>query len=165
MVRARGLTLASHDDRNVDDVAEAAELGASVCEFPLTLAAAEEARSRGMRAVLGAPNVVRGRSTSPGNLLARDAGAAGACDVLCSDYLPGSVLPAVTGLAHSGTVSLAAAAALVTSGPAALLGLPAPTIALGRPLDAVLLGDHVLGLWRGGRPVFSRVPTGSGRRG
>ncbi|MGH9155902.1 MAG: hypothetical protein ACRD1K_08760 [Acidimicrobiales bacterium] len=106
--------------------------------------------------MLGGPNAQRGRSTAPGNILASEAVAAGACDVLCSDYLPMSLLAGALALASAGIVPLATAVDLVTAGPARVLGLPRPAIEVGRPLDAVLVGGHVLALWRDGRAVFDR---------
>jgi alpha-D-ribose 1-methylphosphonate 5-triphosphate diphosphatase len=70
---AHGVLLGTHDDRSAEQVRAGAELGATIAEFPLTMEAARAANEHGMITVLGAPNVVRGRSTSPGNLLASDA--------------------------------------------------------------------------------------------
>jgi alpha-D-ribose 1-methylphosphonate 5-triphosphate diphosphatase len=159
-----GVVLASHDDRSPADVDEAAELGATVAEFPLTVAAARRARELGMRIVLGAPNAVRGRSTSSGNLLAAEAAALGLCDVLCSDYLPSALQAAPPALSAAGVLPLAAAVDLVSTAPAAALGLAAPRIAVGAPLDAALratVGGAPTGLalWRRGHLVWSRSET------
>jgi alpha-D-ribose 1-methylphosphonate 5-triphosphate diphosphatase len=158
---AAGIALASHDDRHVDDVDDAIGLGATVAEFPLTMTAAEHARSLGMTTVLGAPNVVRGRSTSSGNLLATDAIAAGACDILCSDYLPGALVEAVFTLEHTGLCPIGRAVDLIASAPAHAIGVPIPRIDVGLPLTASLRravnGRHLgLALWREGRQVFGR---------
>jgi alpha-D-ribose 1-methylphosphonate 5-triphosphate diphosphatase len=161
LAAAAGVVLASHDDRDPDDVEAAKALGARVAEFPLTADAARRARELGMVTVLGAPNVVRGRSTSPGNLLAADAVDAGLCDVLCSDYLPSSLVEAAFALEASGVVGLDAACELVGAAPARAVGLEPPTIAVGSPLSASLrraVGPtHVgMALWRSGRLTFSR---------
>jgi alpha-D-ribose 1-methylphosphonate 5-triphosphate diphosphatase len=159
--RAAGIVLASHDDRAPSDIDAAVALGASVAEFPLTLDAARHARERGMATVLGAPNAVRGRSTSPGNLVVADAVAAGACDILCCDYLPSALQAAPHALANAGVVDLGTAVDLVSTAPAAALGLPNPVIEVGKPLTAALgtvSGAMFLGtgLWRGGHRTFSR---------
>ncbi|MDY7100811.1 MAG: alpha-D-ribose 1-methylphosphonate 5-triphosphate diphosphatase [Actinomycetota bacterium] len=159
-----GVTLASHDDRNPDDVEQGHELGARVAEFPLTVAAATRARELGMATVLGAPNAVRGRSTSPGNLLATDAVRAGLCDVLCSDYLPSSLPQAPWALDAAGVAPIGAAVDLVSVNPAAALGLASPAIAVGQPLTATLrrrVGNADIGmaLWRDGHLVFDRSPA------
>jgi alpha-D-ribose 1-methylphosphonate 5-triphosphate diphosphatase len=161
MAAGAGITLASHDDRDPGDVEAAWELGARVAEFPLTLAAAKRAQELGMTTVLGAPNVVRGRSTSPGNLLATDAVVAGVCDVLCSDYLPGALTEAALTLDATGALGLERAVDLVARNPARAIGIEPPMISVDRPLTASLRrgsgGVHVgLALWRQGRLVFSR---------
>ena len=94
------IALASHDDRTPDHIDEAFDFGARVAEFPLTMDAARRAHELGMHVVLGAPNALRGRSTSSGNVLAADAVTAGFCDVLCSDYLPSSLQSAPHALAR-----------------------------------------------------------------
>ncbi|MHA6630167.1 alpha-D-ribose 1-methylphosphonate 5-triphosphate diphosphatase [Pseudonocardia sichuanensis] len=159
--RAAGIVLASHDDRSPSDVDAAHALGATVAEFPLTIDAALHARRRGMATVLGAPNAIRGRSTSPGNVLVADAVAAGACDVLCCDYLPFALQAAPHALARAGVVGLGNAVDLVSTAPAAALGLPSPAIEVGRPLTAALgtvSGTTFIGtgLWRAGRRTFRR---------
>ncbi len=161
IAHAHGIALASHDDRDAKEVHAAAGIGVTIAEFPLSVDAAEAARSLGIATVLGAPNVVRGRSTAPGNVLAADAVTAGLCDALCSDYLPSALLGAPFVLADRHDVALDVALALTTSMPAGLLGLSAPVIAEGRPLDAVLVareGDAVqaVAMWRDGQLVHLR---------
>lgn len=161
---AAGITLASHDDRTPAMVEDAAALGATVAEFPLTLDAAVRAGELGLLRVLGAPNAVRGRSTAPGNVLVADAVTAGTCDVLCSDYLPSALGRAPFALAAAGVAPLARTVDLVAAAPAAALGLPVRRIEIGRPLDAALwswrAGAHVgIALWRDGRLVWSRNPA------
>ena len=158
------IALASHDDRTPEHIEAAYSFGARVAEFPLTMAAARRAHELGMHVVLGAPNALRGRSTSSGNVLAADAVAAGVCDVLCSDYLPSSLQSAPHALARDGSAALSSAIDLISSNPATVLGLPPVTIEVGRPLTASLrrvrsdAGDaHVgIALWRGGRLMFGR---------
>jgi alpha-D-ribose 1-methylphosphonate 5-triphosphate diphosphatase len=159
----RGIPLATHDDRHRDDVGAAAALGARLVEFPLSLEAARAASERGIIVALGAPNAVRGRSTSPGNLTVAEAIAARACDVLCADYLPNAMLAAPFALAARGRRDLAAAFELVSGAPARALGREAPRIEPGRPLDAVLvemLGGTTpvaVARWREGRLAWSRT--------
>ncbi|GAA1265114.1 hypothetical protein GCM10009609_30390 [Pseudonocardia aurantiaca] len=167
--REAGIVLASHDDRSAGDIDAAVALGATVAEFPLTMDAALHARRQGMATVLGAPNAIRGRSTSPGNVLVADAVAAAACDILCSDYLPFALQAAPHALAQAGVVGLGAAVDLVSTAPAAALGLPNPTIEVGKPLTAALgtvSGTTFIGtaLWRAGRRTFSRDSAVAGER-
>lgn len=170
----RGIVLATHDDRTEEHIEEAFEYGARVAEFPLSMTAAQRAHALGMTVVLGAPNALRGRSTSSGNVLAADAVTAGVCDVLCSDYLPSALHSAPHALARAHHVALTDAIDLVSTNPAAALDLPPVTIDVGQPLTASLRsvqqfstaaaerGAHVgMALWRTGRLVFSRNPSGA----
>jgi alpha-D-ribose 1-methylphosphonate 5-triphosphate diphosphatase len=161
MARDAGVVLATHDDRDPDDVDAASALGARVVEFPLTLAAAQRARELGMTTVLGAPNAVRGRSTSVGNLLVDDAIAAGVCDVLCSDYLPSALQAATLALETREMLTLDRAVDLVAAHPAAVLNVMPPMIAVGVPLTASLrrpvAGVHIgMALWRDGLLTYLR---------
>src|SRR4029079_2218501 len=70
-VRGRGIALASHDDRTVEEIAENARDGIRISEFPVPRAAGEAAKAAGMDVIAGAPNVVRGGSHS-GNIAAAD---------------------------------------------------------------------------------------------
>ena len=88
-----GVPLASHDDTTAEDVDLGAFEGATICEYPMTRVAADRARECGMTIVMGGPNFVRGGSYT-GNLSAREVAEAGLLDVLCSDYIPQSMLRA-----------------------------------------------------------------------
>lgn len=67
-----GVPIASHDDDTPEKVALMHRVGAKISEFPVTLEAAQAAAERGMVVAMGAPNALRGVSTS-GNLSAREA--------------------------------------------------------------------------------------------
>jgi len=116
--RRAGVPIASHDDADPAAVERASRVGAVISEFPLTLEAALTAARRNMTVVVGAPNVVRGRSLY-GNLDARRAIDAGVVDVLSSDFRPRALLEAM--FDESGPVS--ERVAMVTSAPAAAIGL------------------------------------------
>lgn len=167
LATSRGIALASHDDRTPDDVRAAHALGATIAEFPLTPEAARTASSLGLRTVLGAPNAVRGRSTSPGNVTVAQAVSDGTCDILCSDYLPSAMLAAPFALADRGDLTLEAAVAMTTSAPAAVAGLASPVLAVGQPLDAVAVARdgaaaQAVACWRQGRLVHLRRPAQRG---
>jgi alpha-D-ribose 1-methylphosphonate 5-triphosphate diphosphatase len=118
-----GIRLASHDDATEAHVEEAIADGVSIAEFPTTREAARAAHRNGIAVLMGAPNVVRGKSHS-GNIPAAEVAASGHLDVLSSDYVPSSLLPAVFQLA--GTVpgmTLPRAMRLVTLNPARAAGL------------------------------------------
>ncbi len=89
--RERGIRLASHDDATPAHVEEALADGMVIAEFPTTIDAARASHQAGMSVLMGAPNVVRGKSHS-GNVSARALGSLGVLDILSSDYVPGSLL-------------------------------------------------------------------------
>jgi alpha-D-ribose 1-methylphosphonate 5-triphosphate diphosphatase len=158
--RDGGAVLASHDDDSVGAIELARELGARIAEFPINLEAARAARSAGMSVVMGAPNARRGTSHH-GNLSAREALAAGALDILASDYHPPSLLVAAYALAEEHMCSWPDAISLVTAAPAkaAMLvdrgdiraGLRADLAAIGRRHDL----PSVIQTWVAGQAVFA----------
>lgn len=118
-----GVVLASHDDATVEHVEESQALGVRLAEFPTSLEAASASHTAGMAVLMGAPNIVRGRSHS-GNISARHLADAGVLDVLSSDYVPFSLVHAPFVLADGeGGMSLPETIALVSANPARAVGL------------------------------------------
>jgi alpha-D-ribose 1-methylphosphonate 5-triphosphate diphosphatase len=114
----RAKPLASHDDESALHIDEAADLGATVAEFPVTLEAAERAKARGMIVVMGGPNLMRGGSYS-GNVPAADLAHADLLDAFASDYVPRSLIECAFAMTNGQFGwSLPKAAALVTATPA-----------------------------------------------
>ncbi|WP_395669537.1 alpha-D-ribose 1-methylphosphonate 5-triphosphate diphosphatase [Rhodoferax sp.] len=162
--KEHGIALASHDDTTVDHVRQAHAEGASMSEFPTTVAAATMARTLGLRTVMGGPNVVRGGSHS-GNVAAAELARLGLLDILSSDYVPGSMLSGAMRLVDDGLMALPQAIATVSRTPALATGL-ADRGALQPGLRADLVqvrmvqvahGQHhpvVRGVWREGRRVL-----------
>jgi alpha-D-ribose 1-methylphosphonate 5-triphosphate diphosphatase len=154
----RGLTLANHDDTTVEHAAQAAAAGLRISEFPTTLEAAREARRLGMKIVMGAPNVILGRSHS-GNVSAMDLARHGLLDSLSSDYAPVSLLHAVFRLSRDLEIPLHDAVAMATANTAEMLGLAdRGEIAIGKRADLVRVkhvGDVPMarGVWRAGERV------------
>jgi alpha-D-ribose 1-methylphosphonate 5-triphosphate diphosphatase len=162
--RTHGIALASHDDTTVDHVHQAHAEGASMSEFPTTLAAAQKAHELGLLTVMGGPNVVRGGSHS-GNVAASELAKAGLLDILSSDYVPGSLLSGVMRLVDDGLMALPQAVATVTRHPAMATGLnDRGSLAPGLRADLVQVklvdlssGARqavVRGVWREGRRVL-----------
>ncbi|MGK9052179.1 alpha-D-ribose 1-methylphosphonate 5-triphosphate diphosphatase [Neorhizobium petrolearium] len=119
----RGITVASHDDATLTHVDEAIENGVRLAEFPTSFDAAKASHEAGMSVLMGAPNIVRGKSHS-GNIAARDLAERGVLDVLSSDYVPLSLLHAPFVLADEVEgISLPRALAMVTATPARTVGL------------------------------------------
>ncbi len=157
--RTRGIALASHDDATVEHVTESAGHGVRIAEFPTTLEAARASHSAGISVLMGAPNIVRGRSHS-GNIAAGDLAAAGVLDVLSSDYVPISLIHAPFVLADKTPgVDLSQAIAMVTATPARSVGLTdRGRIAEGLRADLVRVHRQegvpvVRAVWREGRRV------------
>ncbi|WP_216894062.1 alpha-D-ribose 1-methylphosphonate 5-triphosphate diphosphatase [Nocardia alni] len=122
LARGDRIRLLGHDPDSAEAIAELAERGGAVAEFPTTIEAATAARDRGMPVVMGAPNVLRGSSHS-GNVSAVELISRGLVTGLASDYLPSALLAACFGLAGDGAVGLPEAVRLITAGPAAVAGL------------------------------------------
>jgi alpha-D-ribose 1-methylphosphonate 5-triphosphate diphosphatase len=120
--RAHCIALATHDDTTVEHVEQARALGATMSEFPTTLAAARHAHASGLSTIAGAPNVVRGGSHS-GNVAAAELAREGVLDGLSSDYVPGSLLQAAWRLHADAGFSLPEAVRVVSRGPALAAGL------------------------------------------
>jgi len=155
----RGITVASHDDATLSHVEEAKAFGVKLAEFPTSLEAAKASHEAGMSVLMGAPNIVRGKSHS-GNIAARDLAGHGVLDVLSSDYVPLSLIHAPFVLADdSETISLPEAMRMVTSTPAKTVGLDdRGRIAQGLRGDLVRVRrDHgvpvVRSVWRQGKRV------------
>jgi alpha-D-ribose 1-methylphosphonate 5-triphosphate diphosphatase len=169
LARNAGVALASHDDDSAATVRRAAGLGAVIAEFPVTLEAAHAAREAGLGILMGAPNARRGISHY-GNLSARGALADGCLDALASDYHPPSLLVAAYLIAADTGCDWAAAAALVTEGPARLAGLTdRGRLEVGCRADLVAVecvAGHpvVRQTWVAGHPVLGAVAAGVGAR-
>jgi alpha-D-ribose 1-methylphosphonate 5-triphosphate diphosphatase len=152
---ARNIPIASHDDTTIADVDESHAHGIEISEFPTTVEAARHAHDLGMKIVMGAPNVVLGRSHS-GNVSAAELADLGLLDILTSDYVPSSLLHAPFILADRG-LPLADAVGMVTSKPADALALgDRGRIATGLRADLVrvrVIDDMpiVRGIWVGGQ--------------
>lgn len=120
--RAAGVPMLSHDDATLEQRGRFRALGASICEFPMAEAVAQDARAHAEPVVMGAPNVVRGGSHL-GWASAAPLAERGLVTVLASDYHWPALLAAPFRLAARGTMDLARAWALVSEHPARALGL------------------------------------------
>lgn len=112
-----------------------------------------------MSVLMGAPNIVRGKSHS-GNIAARDLAERDVLDVLSSDYVPFSLLCAPFLLADQiESMSLPKALAMVTATPARTVGLSdRGRIAPGLRADLIRVHRSsdvpiVRSVWRQGRRV------------
>lgn len=159
MCNERGIPMASHDDANLEHVSESIGFGVRLAEFPTSLEAARASHEAGLSVLMGAPNVVRGKSHS-GNVAATELAEAGVLDVLSSDYVPFSIMHAPFILADTINITLPEAIAMVTATPAKAVGLhDRGRIAPGLRADMVRVrhtaGDVpiVRSVWRQGQRV------------
>jgi alpha-D-ribose 1-methylphosphonate 5-triphosphate diphosphatase len=122
-IREGRFAVASHDDATAEHVAESIAVGATIAEFPTTFEAARESRAKGLKVLIGAPNLLRGTSHS-GNVSAMALAAEGLVDILSSDYAPASLMLAAFKMAEDvEAYDLPAAIACVTRTPALAVGL------------------------------------------
>jgi alpha-D-ribose 1-methylphosphonate 5-triphosphate diphosphatase len=138
LCREHGLPLASHDDDTVEKIDFIHEAGAIISEFPITLAAADAARQAGLAVAVGSPNIVRGGSHN-GNLSAEDVIREGYGTIVCSDYIPSTMMHAAFHLHGNGTATLPAIAGLFSGNAAQALGIGEQTGSIRPGLDADLV--------------------------
>lgn len=113
----------NHDDMTAEHVAEAHALGIRISEFPIRLASASAAKQYGHVVICGSANLMNGGSHA-GNVSVAELVQRGLVDILCSDYIPASLLSAVFVLTEdSFQLSLPRALAMATSNPAKTFGL------------------------------------------
>jgi alpha-D-ribose 1-methylphosphonate 5-triphosphate diphosphatase len=155
----RGITVASHDDATLEHVDESIGYGIRLAEFPTSFEAAEASHRAGLSVLMGAPNIVRGKSHS-GNIAARDLAERGVLDVVSSDYVPFSLIHAPFILADEvDSIDLPQAIAMVTATPARTVGLEdRGRIAVGLRADIARVRRPegipvVRSVWREGRRV------------
>jgi alpha-D-ribose 1-methylphosphonate 5-triphosphate diphosphatase len=158
--QARGIALASHDDATRAHVDEAIRDGMTIAEFPTTPEAAKASHEAGLAVLVGGPNVVLGGSHS-GNVAAAELARAGHVDILSSDYVPSSMLPAVFAMAGPAIgLDLPSAIRLVSYNPAKAVGLAdRGAIESGLRADFVRArhaggSPHVREVWREGRRII-----------
>ncbi len=161
----KNIHVASHDDDCSEKVAEIRALGVHISELPINLETARYAVELGMSTILGAPNILRGKSQS-GSMKAQDAIEHGVATCLCSDYTPASLLTAVFMLEQRGVLSLPEAMKLVSLNPAKALGLnDRGEIAIGKRADLVCVDfsgayPQARQTWVNGHPVYQALYGG-----
>lgn len=159
--RVHGIPLASHDDDTLEKVEFITRCGAVVSEFPVTHEALNYARRRGLMVAVGSPNVIRGESHN-GNLRALDIVRQGGADIVCSDYMPSTLVHALFKINRRCGTPLHEAARLFSLNPAKAMGIDHERGSLlpGHQAD-MLVVDHslsyprILKTYVKGREVYS----------
>ncbi len=155
LAEKRGITCFAHDEKSPDERFANRASGITVCEFPITDATARSAVNAGETTVLGAPNVLRGKSHT-GAVDATKAVVGNFCSVLASDYYYCSQLAAVAKLGGNNPRSMADFWPLISSNAAKAVALAdRGHIALGKLGDIVLFridDDHpqIVAVFRNG---------------
>jgi alpha-D-ribose 1-methylphosphonate 5-triphosphate diphosphatase len=159
LARRHATPLASHDDTTLDHVTQSVKHGVAIAEFPTTVEAASALHEAGVKVLMGAPNLVRGKSHA-GNVPTAYLARAGVLDILSSDYMPASLLTAALRLPEAvPAIDLPSAVRTVTKTPAEAVGLTdRGEIAIGRRADLIRVRvvhnvPVVRSVWRGGRRV------------
>jgi alpha-D-ribose 1-methylphosphonate 5-triphosphate diphosphatase len=158
--RENNIPLASHDDTNFDHIQDALALGAVISEFPTTMESAKFAREKGLKTILGTPNLIRGGSHS-GNVKVKDVAEAGYLSCLSSDYAPSSLGRGAYKLYRDHGFSINDAFDTVSANPAEVAGLAdRGKIVPGKRADLVRLREleegrvSIISVWVGGERVF-----------
>ena len=130
------LAMASHDDATVEHVQQAIVEGATISEFPTTLEAAKAAHANSLQVLMGAPNLVLGKSHS-GNVSATELAEQDLVDLISSDYVPHSLLLSIFILAAKTQKPVYEAMRPVTVNPARAIGLAGDrgTLEVGKRAD------------------------------
>ena len=152
-----GAVLASHDDTTLEDVAQSKAVDCRLAEFPTTIEAAAECNNVGIAVMMGAPNLMRGKSHS-GNVSATELVTTENLQILSSDYIPSTLLHAAVKL---GTMmkDMATGMSTVTAQPARVAGLTdRGRLAVGLRADILRFGLEdsqavIRGVWSMGRQV------------
>ena len=122
MAAAKGVICFAHDEQTPQERDKNRGIGITVCEFPITADTAKAAIANGEATVLGAPNVLRGKSHT-GAVDATEAIHAGLCSVLASDYYYAAPLAAMARLGSSDPEQMAKFWPLISANAAAAVGL------------------------------------------
>lgn len=94
MAKDHNISVASHDDDSLEKIELMNSIGATISEFPINIDVARKAKEVGMYTIVGAPNILIGKSHS-GNLSAAEAINNNVADIICSDYYPAAILHAI----------------------------------------------------------------------
>lgn len=164
VVKDANIPFLSHDDDTKEKVSFVRNLGVDASEFPVSMEAARAAKRSNMKVFMGAPNLIRGRSSN-NHLRASYALKAGVCDALVSDYYPECLLQAPFVASKRHLPHLQEALKLVTSIPGDYLKrrTVAGRLTEGAPADLVVIDNNglwatIAQTWASGRCVYATNP-------
>nr|WP_319516605.1 alpha-D-ribose 1-methylphosphonate 5-triphosphate diphosphatase [uncultured Cohaesibacter sp.] len=165
--REKNVPMLSHDDTQDETRDFYRRHGATISEFPMTVAVAAVAQERGDMVIFGAPNVVRGGSHLGESPNAADMVKAGLCDILASDYYYPAMLAAIARMDADNLADRLTLWKLVSTNPAKAMKLyDRGEIKVGKRADLVLVGwpqGHMPAIrhtWVAGRTAYCATPRG-----
>ena len=136
-----GVIYGSHDDPDAETRERYSMIGARIAEFPTSRRAAATAKAMNDPVLMGAPNVVRGRSHS-GSISATELVREGLVDALVSDYHYPTLAAAAWSLVDRKIMDLPQAWAMISTRPAEILRLPdRGRLDYGRRADMVVVNQ------------------------
>jgi len=142
VAQKHNIPIASHDDDTAEKVTHAKENGVTISEFPVSMEAVKAAHDIGLSIALGSPNILRGYSHNK-NLSARDLIREGYGEIVCSDYIPSTLIHALFKIIDNDIKSIVEAVKLFSTNPAKALGLSDKTGSIVAGLDAdLILVEH-----------------------
>lgn len=155
-----GLPVLSHDDDSERKIEMVRALGVTASEFPVSIKAARLAKEKGMHVFMGAPNLVRGKSSN-GHISASETIENNVCDGLISDYYPECLTQAPFSAQRLLGLDAESAFRLVTSGPGDFLaeGMETGYLKPSKAADIVVMENgktwnRVSQTWVGGKCVY-----------
>ncbi|WP_090068956.1 alpha-D-ribose 1-methylphosphonate 5-triphosphate diphosphatase [Cohaesibacter marisflavi] len=165
--REKNVPMLSHDDTQDETRDFYRRHGATISEFPMTVAVAAVAQERSDMVIFGAPNVVRGGSHLGDSPNAADMVKAGLCDILASDYYYPAMLAAIARMDADNLADRQTLWKLVSTNPAKAMKLDdRGEIKVGKRADLVLVGwpkGHMPAIrhtWVAGRTAYCALPRG-----
>lgn len=140
--KKHNIPMASRYDDSHEKVSSMKSMGITISEFPVDVKA--EATKESKYVVVGAPNIVNEESGN-GDIDTIEAVKNGDVNVLCSDYVPSSVIHAIFILHYKHGVKIHDAVNMATINPAKAVGIDDRfgAIECGKHADLILVGDRI----------------------
>jgi len=138
------IPIASIYDDSFEKIAIMKSKGVTISEFPIDFNMAEAAVKENQYVVTGAANIVNEESAD-GDINTIDAVKKGIVNVLCSDYVPSSIIHAIFILHYKHGVKIHDAVNMATINPAKAAGIDESfgSIEHGKHADLILVGDRI----------------------
>lgn len=142
--KKHNIPIASWHDDAQEKIGTMKSKGVTISEFPMHFKIAEAAVKEGQYVVVGAPNIVNEESGN-GDTGIIDAVRNGFVNILCSDYVPSSIIHAIFILHYKHGIKIHDAVNMATINPAKAAGIDDRfgSIEYGKHADLILVGDRI----------------------